>query len=126
MAGKAGWKLTALQLGAVPLLSALLGYGAGVLTAQREQGTYERRLYLEQRTSYYQARDAARDRLWADLDQAQLLFGDEVVKKVDEFRAFYGEHRLGTVETLPAKLEYVRRKYAILVAMRDVIKGGKQ
>jgi hypothetical protein len=166
--GKASWKEAALQMAAVPLLSALLGYGVGVLTAQREQETYERRLYLEQRmklfvsttanfsgylenherlvtfvshkmqtgglkerrdldqrTKYFQDRDAARDRLWADLDQAQLLFGADVVRPIGDFRSFFEQHRLGTVDTLPAKAEYVKRKDAILIAMRDAIRGGR-
>jgi hypothetical protein len=164
-----GWKATVLQLTAVPLLSALLGYGAGVLSAQRDQETYERRLYLEQRmklfvstttdfsgflenherlqtfvayrmqnggfkdkreldqrASYYQARDAARDRLWADLDQAQLLFADDVTRRVDDFRGFYAEHRLDLYDKLPPKTEFVKRKDAILVAMRDAIRGEKR
>lgn len=161
------WWKTLLQSSAVPLITALLGYGAGVLSEGRQQETYERRLYLEQRmklfvstttnfagflenqerlvtfvshkeksggvrskrdldqrTKYFQDRDVARDRLWADLDQAQLLFSPIVVKAVDDFRSFFAKHRLGTAETLPPKAEYVARKDAILRAMRDEVNGA--
>lgn len=165
-AEKDPWWKTLLQSTAVLIATALIGYVAGILSEGRQQETYERRLYLEQRmklfvsmttnfagylenqerlvtfvagkkkeggvkgkrdldqrTKYFQDRDVARDRLWADLDQAQLLFSPNVVQRVREFKIFFAQHRLGTVETLPVKDEYVARKDAILMAMRDEVIG---
>ena len=160
------WWKEILKSGAAPLITALIGYGVGVVTEGRQQETYERRLYLEQRMKlflstatnftgyvenlerlntislaaslseagltpemkerrdrYEKDRTAARERLWADLEQAQLFFSPAVAKEVTAFRSFFEKHQNATLKTMPPKIEYVRHKEAVLVAMRNEVRA---
>lgn len=160
------WWKTILTSSAVPILTALIGYGVGVMSEVRQQETYERRLYLEQRMKlfvsastnftgylenlerlntitasvektgkgfsketrerrdrYEKDRTAARERLWADLEQAQLFFSPAVSQEVAAFKSFFEKHQNATLATMPPKSQYARYKDGILIAMRNEVRA---
>jgi hypothetical protein len=113
------WKSTLLA-GAAAVFTALLGYWTGVLSESRQQETYERRLYLEQRMKLFVSTSADFVGYLENWERLNTIARVEAKQALDkegrERKSRYEKDRTAARERLWVDLEQARLFYSPAVA----------